>query len=185
MTSPTVAPPEALSTPRLWASAIGTLALFIALAGFSVLLVASSALESLRFYSIKAALPLAPGGLLGVEAGRVLATQFGYTGSTLLLLAVMAAGWSVFSGMSWLWAFEQLGVVLERGLSFFYGRVDAWRDRQIGKEVAQQREVVVEEEKRRVELHEPIFIETPPPDVPVSKKAEARIEREKQVALFE
>ena len=158
--------------------------LFIALAGFSVLLVASSALEALRFYSIKAALPLAPGGLLGVEAGRVLATQFGYTGSTLLLLAVMATGWSVFSGMSWLWAFEQLGVVLERGLSFFYGRVDAWRDRQIGKEVAQQREVVVEEEKRRVELHEPIFIETPPPDVPVSKKAEARIEREKQVALF-
>jgi S-DNA-T family DNA segregation ATPase FtsK/SpoIIIE len=50
--------------------------------------------------------------------------------------------------------------------------------------VAQQREVVVEEEKRRVELHEPIFIETPPPEVPVSKKAEARIEREKQVALF-
>ena len=158
--------------------------LFIALAGFSLLLVASSALEALRFYSIKAALPLAPGGLLGIEAGRVLATQFGYTGSTLLLLAVMAAGWSVFSGMSWLWAFEQLGVLLERGLSFFYGRVDAWRDRQIGKEVAQQREVVVEEEKRRVELHEPIFIETPPPEVPVSKKAEARIEREKQVALF-
>ena len=158
--------------------------LFIALAGFSLLLVASSALEALRFYSIKATLPLAPGGLLGIEAGRVLATQFGYTGSTLLLLAVMAAGWSVFSGMSWLWAFEQLGVLLERGLSFFYGRVDAWRDRQIGKEVAQQREVVVEEEKRRVELHEPIFIETPPPEVPVSKKAEARIEREKQVALF-
>ena len=66
--------------------------LFIALAGFSVLLVASSALEALRFYSIKAALPLAPGGLLGVEAGRVLATQFGYTGSTLLLLASCGSG---------------------------------------------------------------------------------------------
>jgi exopolysaccharide production protein ExoQ len=33
MTSPTVAPPEALSTPRLWASGIATLALFVALAG--------------------------------------------------------------------------------------------------------------------------------------------------------
>jgi S-DNA-T family DNA segregation ATPase FtsK/SpoIIIE len=125
-----------------------------------------------------------PGGLLGIELGRLLATQFGYTGSTLFLLAVMAAGWSIFSGMSWLWAFEQLGLLLEAAAGFFYGRVDAWRDRQIGKEVAQQREVVVEEEKRRVELHEPIFIETPPPEVPVSKKAEARIEREKQVALF-
>ena len=42
-----------------------------------------------------------------------------------------------------------------------------------------------EEEKRRVELHEPIVIETPAPvEVPVSKKAEKRIEREKQVALF-
>jgi exopolysaccharide production protein ExoQ len=36
MTSPTVAPPQALSTPRLWASGIATLALFIALAGDGV-----------------------------------------------------------------------------------------------------------------------------------------------------
>ena len=158
--------------------------LFIALGGFSFLLVASSSLEALRFYSLKAMLPLAPGGMLGIEVGRVLATQFGYTGSTLFLLAVMAAGWSIFSGMSWVWAFEQLGLSLEAFLGFFYGRVDAWRDRQIGKEVAQKREVVVKEEKLRVELHDPIIIETPPPEVPVSKKAEARIEREKQVALF-
>jgi S-DNA-T family DNA segregation ATPase FtsK/SpoIIIE len=158
--------------------------LFIALGGFSFLLVGSSSLEALRFYSLKVALPLAPGGVLGIEIGRVLANQFGYTGSTLFLLAVMAAGWSVFSGMSWVWAFEQLGLSLEAFLGFFYGRVDAWRDRQIGKEVAQQREVVVKEEKQRVELHDPIIIETPPPEVPVSKKAEQRLEREKQVPLF-
>jgi len=158
--------------------------LFIALGGFSFLLVASSSLEALRFYSLKALLPLAPGGMLGIEVGRVLASQFGYTGSTLFLLAVMAAGWSIFSGMSWVWAFEQLGLFLEAFLGFFYGRVDAWRDRQIGKEVAQKREVVVKEEKQRVELHDPIIIETPPPEVPVSKKAEARVEREKQAVLF-
>jgi len=158
--------------------------LFIALGGFVFLLVASSSLEALRFYSLRAELPLAPGGLLGVEMSRFLARQLGYTGSTLLLLAAMAAGWSVFSGMSWLWAFEKLGALLEASIGFFYGRVDAWRDRKIGREVAQQREVVVEEEKRRVELHEPIIIETPRPEVPVSKKAEARAEREKQVALF-
>jgi S-DNA-T family DNA segregation ATPase FtsK/SpoIIIE len=158
--------------------------LFIALGGFSFLLVASSSLEALRFYSLKAALPLAPGGMLGIELGRLLSTQLGYTGSTLFLLAAMAAGWSIFSGMSWAWAFEQLGIFLESFLGFFYGRVDAWRDRQIGKEVAQKREVVVKEEKQRVELHDPIIIETPPPDVPVSKKAEARVEREKQAALF-
>ncbi|UCV06630.1 DNA translocase FtsK [Dechloromonas denitrificans] len=158
--------------------------LLIALAGFVLLLVASSSLEALRFYTMQTELPLSPGGMLGIEMSRVLARQLGYTGSTLLLLAVIAAGWSVFSGMSWLWAFEKMGAFLEAFGAFFYGRLDAWRDRKIGREVAQQREVVVEEEKRRVELHDPIIIETPPPDVPVSKKAEARAEREKQVALF-
>ncbi|MDP3539032.1 MAG: DNA translocase FtsK 4TM domain-containing protein [Azonexus sp.] len=158
--------------------------LFIALIGFAVLLLASCSLEALRFYSMKAELPLSPGGMLGIEVSRVLARQLGYTGSTLLLLAAMAAGWSIFSGMSWLWAFEKFGALLETSVGFFYGRVDAWRDRKIGREVAQLREVVVEEEKRRVELHDPIFIETPKPEVPVSKKAEARVEREKQAALF-
>ena len=158
--------------------------LLIALGGFLFLLLASCSLEALRFYSMQAELPLAPGGMLGIELGGVLAKQLGYTGSTLFLLAAMAVGWSIFSGMSWLWAFAKLGLILEAFVGFFYGRVDAWRDRQIGKEVAQQREVVVEEEKRRVELHEPIVIETPPPEVPVSKKAEARLEREKQQMLF-
>ena len=158
--------------------------LFIALAGFVILLVTSSTLEALRFYTMAVELPLGPGGVLGVEASQVLARQFGYTGATLFLLALMAAGWSVFSGMSWLWAFERLGAILEGLAGFLYGRVDAWRDRKIGRVVAQQREVVVEEEKRRVELHDPIIIETPPPDVPVSKKAEARAEREKQIVLF-
>ncbi|MDD2744627.1 MAG: DNA translocase FtsK 4TM domain-containing protein [Rhodocyclaceae bacterium] len=156
----------------------------LALGGFAFLLLASTALEALRFHSLKATLPLSPGGLIGIELSKVLEHQLGYTGATLLLLAAIAGGWSLFSGMSWLWAFEKLGLILENLVGFFYGRVDAWRDRQIGKEVAQQREVVVEEEKRRVELHAPIIIETPAPEVPVSKKAEARLEREKQVALF-
>ena len=158
--------------------------LYIALAGFVLLLVASSALEALRFHTLKVELPLAPGGMFGIEASRLLEHMLGYTGSTLLLLAAMAAGWSIFSGMSWLWAFESLGAALEGFVGFFYGLVDSWRDRKIGREVALQREEEVEVEKRRVELHEPIVIETPPPEVPVSKKAEKRIEREKQVALF-
>ena len=158
--------------------------LYIALTGFVLLLVASSALEALRFHSLAAELPLAPGGMLGLEASRLLAHHLGYTGSTLLLLAAMAAGWSIFSGMSWIRAFEVLGGVIESVAGFFYGLLDAWRDRRIGREVALQREEEVEVEKRRVELHDPIVIEKTVPEVPVSKKAEKRIEREKQVALF-
>ena len=158
--------------------------LYIALLGFVGLLIASAGLEALRFYSIQAALPLSPGGMIGVELSRVLAQQLGYTGATLFLLALLAASWSVFSGMSWLWAFERIGIFLEDAAEFCYNKIEAWRDRKIGREVAQQREVVVEEEKRRVEFHEPILIETKVPEVVVSKKAEARAEREKQVPLF-
>ncbi len=159
--------------------------LVIALVGFVFLLLASSALEALRFHSLQAELPLSPGGMLGIEVSRWLGRTVGYTGATLFLLMAMAAGWSIFSGMSWLWAFERLGHFLEALAGLAVGRVEAWRDRRIGREVAQQREVVVEEEKRRVELHEPIIIETPAPvEVPVSKKAEKRVEREKQALLF-
>lgn len=158
--------------------------LVLALPGFAGLLVASCALEALRFHRLSPELPLAAGGMLGLESGRWLAMQLGNTGATLFLMAVMAACWSVFSGMSWLWAFEKMGLILESIGLFVYGKIDAWRDRRIGKEVAQQREVVVEEEKRRVELHQPIIIETPVPEIPVSKKAEARVEREKQALLF-
>ena len=119
----------------------------VALVGFLILLLSSATLEALRFYSLQAALPLGPGGVFGFEMSRLLEDLLGFTGSTMLLLAAMVAGWSIFSGMSWLTAFEQLGYFLESFFGFFYGRVDTWRDRQIGKEVAQQREVVVEEEK--------------------------------------
>ena len=158
---------------------------FAVVPGCLVLLLASCALEALRFYTSGTELPLAPGGVLGLEGSRWLASNLGFTGATLFLLATLALAWSVFSGMSWLWAFEKLGLILETIFLLVHGRIDAWRDRRIGKEMAQQREVVVEEEKRREELHEPILIETPAPvEVPVSKKAEKRVDREKQALLF-
>lgn len=159
--------------------------LYIALTGFALLIIASATLEALRFYSHQLQLPMAPGGILGVGIGQMLGTAMGYTGATLLLLAAMAVGWSVFSGMSWLWFFERLGGVLESTCLGVYGLFERWQDKRIGREVAQQREAVVEKEKKRVEFHEPVLIEPPAPvEVSISPKAEKRIEREKQANLF-
>ncbi len=158
--------------------------MLIALAGFVLLLVASSGLEALRFYTLKAELPLAPGGIMGVAIGETAVRFLGYTGATMALLAALAVGWSIFSGMSWLTAIERIGTALE--LSYFGVRnlIDRIQDRRIGREVAREREAVVEVEKKRVEAHEPIFIEVPEPMVPVSSKVEKRIERERQAPLF-
>ncbi len=158
--------------------------LYIALAGFLVLIVSSSALESLRFYSIAAELPLTPGGMLGLELGKATVHAFGYTGATLTLLAALALGWSVFTGMSWLTAAERMGALVELAINAVRGLIDRWQDRRIGREVAREREAVVEVEKKRVETHEPIIIEAPEPVAPLPPKVEKRIERERQVPLF-
>jgi S-DNA-T family DNA segregation ATPase FtsK/SpoIIIE len=159
--------------------------LFIALCGFMLLIVASAALEALRFYSHRVGLPMAPGGLIGFETGRALARTLGYTGATLFLLVAMAVGWSIFSGMSWVWFCERLGGFLEAVYRGVAGIFERWQDKRIGREVAQQREAVIEEEKKRAEFSEPVLIEPPAPvEMAVSPKAERRIEREKQAVLF-
>jgi S-DNA-T family DNA segregation ATPase FtsK/SpoIIIE len=158
--------------------------LYIALTGFFLLIVSSSAIEALRFYSHQAQLPLAPGGILGKGLGGLSVRYFGYTGATLALIALWALGWSIFSGMSWLSAAERVGTLLER-LAFGTRRlIDSWQDRRIGREVAREREAVVEDEKKREEAREPIIIQAPPPELPVPVKVEKRIERERQTPLF-
>jgi S-DNA-T family DNA segregation ATPase FtsK/SpoIIIE len=102
----------------------------------------------------------------------------------LTLLAALALGWSVFSGMSWLTAAERLGALLELAFNAVRGLIDRWQDRRIGREVAREREAVVEVEKKRVETHEPIIIEAPNPSPRFPPKVEKRIERERQVPLF-
>ena len=154
--------------------------LWVAVPGFAVLLLSSSALEALRLYTLKAALPLAPGGMLGAVLGEALAHLLGFTGATLLLLALMAASFSLFSGLSWLRFTDWLGMAIE--VSYFWARNtwQTWQDRRIGTHALAQREVVVEEEKKRVVDHQPIYIEPPVLEVPQSK----RVEVEKQAPLF-
>ena len=155
---------------------------FIALSGFIVLLSASSGLEALRFYSMKKPLPLEPGGMLGHEVSRLFAQFFGFTGGTLLLLALFAAGLSIFTGMSWLKFLERLGALLEGGWSGGRTLFQRWQDRRIGREVAERREAVVEVERKRIEeFHvEPIRIE--PAEVAIPKSP--RREKERQAPLF-
>lgn len=158
--------------------------LYIALAGFLILMLASCGLESLRFHSFSVDLPLMPGGVLGLEIGKNALRYLGYTGATLTLLAIFGLGWSIFSGISWIFLAERIGAGFEFVLVSLKNLVERWQDRRIGREVAREREVVVDVEKKRVEAQEPIFIEPPEPVVAVSPKAEKRIAREKQELLF-
>ena len=161
-------------------------ALYLSLFGFFLLVLSSASLEALRFYTIKFQLPLAPGGMLGIELGKLAYIYLGYNGSTLFLLGAMALGWSLFVGMSWLRFCEQLGAMVEGVYHTVARTKENWQDRRIGREVAHQREVVVDEEKKRVEQQPPLLIVDKPPILveSVSVKVEKRIDRERQASLF-
>ena len=154
--------------------------LLVSIAGFAALLLASSALEAIRLHTLKVPLPLAPGGMLGAVLGGSLSRAFGFTGATLLLLTLIATSLSVFSGLSWLRFVDSLGALLEST----YLRVRlAWqtrKDKRIGMQAINERIAVVEEEKKRVEDHQPIHIEMPMMEVLKS----ARATEEKQAPLF-
>jgi S-DNA-T family DNA segregation ATPase FtsK/SpoIIIE len=135
--------------------------LYIALAGFVVLIVASSGLEALRFYTLKATLPVGPGGVIGIELGAFSVRYLGYTGATLALFAMLVLGWSIFSGMSWITAAERVGALFEAAIVGVGGLFERWQDRRIGREVAREREAVVEGEKKRSEAHEPTLAQKP------------------------
>jgi S-DNA-T family DNA segregation ATPase FtsK/SpoIIIE len=161
--------------------------LYIALAGFLVLIIASSGLETLRFYTLKAPLPVGPGGMIGIELAAFTVRNLGYTGATLALSALLALGWSIFTGVSWLAAAEGIGALFERAVLAVHRVFERWQDRRIGREVAREREAVVEVEKKRVETQEPILIERREPVIagaPLPPKVEKRIDRERQAPLF-
>ncbi|MCM8565374.1 DNA translocase FtsK [Thauera linaloolentis] len=150
--------------------------------GFLVVLLTSSALEFLRFHSHGAQVPLAPGGLLGMEIGGLVQRYFGFTGGTLLLLALTASGLSLFTGVSWLAVVERVGLLLEQTVDGVRQGWQRWQDRRVGREVAQKREAVVETRRRKTEkaASAPLRIE---PAVAAVQKSE-RVEKERQQTLF-
>ncbi|MEW9897471.1 DNA translocase FtsK 4TM domain-containing protein [Chitinivorax sp. PXF-14] len=154
--------------------------LVIGLVGFLMMLVASSGIEALRMHSLKAALPMAPGGLLGAVVGGHLHHVFGFTGATLVMLTLMAIGFSLFSGMSWLTVMEKLGGAIEDGYFWVVNTIEAWQDRKIGAVAKVERQEKVKVEKKKQEEAPPIHIEPQMLEVPVAKKVEKAREEEKQ-----
>jgi len=153
----------------------------VSLSGFLALLLSSASLEALRFHSIRAALPLTPGGAIGEMLSAALARTFGFTGATLLLLMLIAVGFSLFSGFSWLAFVESLGGALEDSYFFALRSWENWQDRRAGAVALSERKEYVEIEKKRIDTHQPLKIEHLPVEIPKSE----RVELEKQSPLFD
>ena len=146
--------------------------------GFVFTLLGGAGLANLHF---AAPGPFTSGGFVGAAFGDMLISVFSFVGATVFLLATFLAGVTLFTGLSWLRVMDRVG---QYGLTFGVwakARFMEWRDRFIGMRAKRERRETVAVEKKVLAKH------TPPRIEPTIKKPEVseRVEREKQVPLFE
>ena len=149
-------------------------------AGCVVAVCAGCGLATLH-YQGGAALPVDAGGIIGTVVGSGLAGVVNPVGGTLFLLALFLTGVTLFTGLSWLDAMDVTGrytiLIVER----LVGLGRRARERWAAGRRRQEREVRIEVERKRKSRRRPPRIE------PVIAKVEtsARVERERQVPMFE
>jgi S-DNA-T family DNA segregation ATPase FtsK/SpoIIIE len=147
--------------------------------GFALALAASCGLATLHY--APGSLPSTAGGVLGSLVGEGLASAMSLLGATLLLLAVWLASVSLLTGVSWVHVMDRIGNGVLTAIAWARERISTAREVKAGREVKQARQEVVREEQKRAAERKPPRIEAPAPKVQKSE----RVEKEKQVALFE
>ncbi len=150
--------------------------------GFTLLFLGCMGSEALFFKDLGArlGLPAGAGGQLGQLLGQLLSTSIGAGGATLVLLAFVAVGASLFFGFSWLVLAERLGALIENGLRRLLALRAAREDRRVGEvKRAERTESVVAKQEQLVH-EQPVRIEPAFVAVPKSE----RVEKEKQQTLF-
>jgi S-DNA-T family DNA segregation ATPase FtsK/SpoIIIE len=150
--------------------------------GASVLAVLTAAgLAALHWYADPADLPQGAGGILGAWFGGGLDGGFGFLGATVLLLAAFLGAMTVATGISWFAVMDRVGRIT-------LDVVERLRNRM------QRLQQTVEDERRRGAQIELVKVKSeasrarPKPKIePTVTKVEpsVRVEREKQVPLFE
>ncbi len=159
-------------------------------AGFFVTLASGCALTSLHFMMVPETLPIDGGGILGQWLGDGLAGVLGLLGSSLILLAVLLAGTTLFSGLSWFKVIDWVGafgfIVFDWSRTNLKALFEYLHERRAGVAAKQHRQEIFEASKQKSAEREAkgskhVRIEPTVRKVEISE----RLDREKQIALFD
>ena len=147
-------------------------------AGFFITLVSGCGLSVLHFSD--GDLPMQAGGLLGQGISYLLVNALNLVGATLLLLASFLAGFTLFSGLSWVNLSDKVGGwtldFITASIAWLRQQQEKWRGYKIREK--RQKSVVVEQKKQR--KRRKLRIEPKISKVEIS----SRPVREKQIPLF-
>jgi S-DNA-T family DNA segregation ATPase FtsK/SpoIIIE len=157
----------------------------IRIIGLVVVMVSSCGLAVIRSGAESENLPLSVGGFVGLEISSAIDSSFGYVGGTLILVAMLLIGLTIFIDISWLKLMDRLGAIAISLFEKCRARFIDWRaklkEKKQARDALKQRRDVVEkvknEEKKRVVPK----IVKPKKEPTISKRAVA----EKQQNLFD
>jgi S-DNA-T family DNA segregation ATPase FtsK/SpoIIIE len=154
--------------------------------GFFVALLGSVGLEAYRLSSLGLQLPgrmdynSGAGGVIGHVWSGFLAQAVGFAGSTIILIAMIVIGSSLFFGFSWGTVAEKIGAALEWIMLKVSNIRNARQDRRAGQVAQAVRHEQVEAKYEKTVHDQPIRIE---PAIVTVQKSE-RLQKEKQQSLF-
>ena len=150
--------------------------------GLALLLTASSGLEWSRLYRFEARLPDHAGGALGYLVGPAGVKWLGFTGSGLVLLALLVLAAAVVFRFSWSHLAERIGARIDGFVAARREKREIAEDVAVGQRAAREREEIVLEERVEIEEHHPtpVLIEPTMIEVPKSE----RVAKERQKPLF-
>jgi len=126
-------------------------------------------------------LPGGGGGILGAFLQKQLVSIFSFAGSSLLLLALLLSGSTLFTGISWLTVVDGIGGLTLQIYRWVVNTSDRLSDAWKAREARKRRSALVNFEQKKIENRKPPKIE---PVIQTVKKSE-RVEKERQVLMFE
>ena len=151
--------------------------------GLVLLMMASTAIEWARFYSLESHLPGGQaGGVLGYWVGPLAMRWLGVTGSALLAIGLWVLAVALVFRFSWGHVAERLGGWVQDFLESRRVRRERAQDMALGLQAAREREEGVLEEREEIIEHHapPVLIEPVLAEVPQS----VRVAKERQKPLF-
>jgi DNA segregation ATPase FtsK/SpoIIIE, S-DNA-T family len=150
--------------------------------GFVLTIATSSGLATLHFGSTE--MRETAGGILGQLVGHGLEYGLGLLGATVLLLVLWLAAVSVATGVSWVAIMDRTGRAVYLGIAGLNEWLVEARIWLAGRRAKQQRQEIVSRVRAKPKAGAP-RIEPVLEKIEISPRASDRLERERQVPLFE
>ena len=161
------------------------LVLTVRFIGFILVMVAGTGIAVMQYGQASEVLPFSTGGYLGLTTATAIDGSFGYMGGSMLLVAMLLFGLTIFIDISWFAVMDAIGAGVLAFIALGQQKLNLWQQKRAEKKKA--REAIVER-RESVKIKEKKVEKKIPPTIKPLKKPAAkssRAEKEKQQKLFD